>query len=196
MDKQKHQYQTLPSQTIVICWALIQSLGWGMIYLLITHLDNRMPDAFILAFIGLFSGGVMGVLQHTLIARGANIQLQHWTLFTALGLAIGLGSLAFIEFWDGSPYLFLLPVFLIPSALQWLSIRHHTQSGWLWIIANSIASMIFVMFMTSIGDQGYDFLSAVIPALLQGIASGFVIIWLLRQLPKSKSVSQKRYIEV
>lgn len=192
MEKQKRQHQHLSSQTIVILWALIQSFGWGMIYLLITNITNRMPDPVVLAFIGLFSGGVMGALQHTLIERGTGIQLRYWLPLTAFGLAIGLGSLGLADFWDSSPYLFLLPVFLIPSILQWLSIRHHTQSGWLWIVANSIASMIFVMFMLIIGDQGDDFLSVVIPALLQGVASGFVMIWLLRKLPKQANARKSQ----
>ena len=195
MEKQKHQPQYLSSQTIVILWALIQSFGWAMIYLLITNIDSYKPDPIILAFIGLFSGGVIGALQHTLIDRGVGVRLNYWIPLTAFGLAIGLGSLAFADFWGDSVYLFLLPVFLVPSVLQWLSIRHHTRSGWLWMIANSIASMIFVMFMLILTDQRQEFLSAVIPALLQGIASGFVLVWLLRKLPKHADTRKQHLAE-
>jgi hypothetical protein len=55
--------------------------------------------------------------------------------------------------------------------------------------------VIYMMFMLLIGDQGEDFLSAVIPALLQGVASGFVMIWLLRKLPKQEH-TRKRQLAV
>jgi len=200
MEKQKRQTQTLSSQNIVILWATIQSFGWGMIYLLLTNINMGYSfDPFILIFIGLFSGGVVGILQQTLIERGAGINLQNWTRLTALGLAIGLGSIAFMG--SGffievdSPYVFLLPVFLVPAMLQWVSIRHHTRSGWLWMVANTVASMIFVMFMIILTDLRQDFLSAVIPALLQGVASGFVMVWLLRKLPKQAETRKQHLAE-
>jgi len=181
-------------------WAVIQSFGWGMIYLLLTNINmGYRLDPFMLVFIGLFSGGVTGILQHTLIDRGAGIDLRYWTRLTALGLAIGLGSFAFMAagFFDciDSPYVFLLPVFLVPAMLQWMSIRHHTRSGWLWMLANTVASMIFVMFMIILCDLRQDFLSAVIPALLQGVASGFVMVWLLRKLPKQAEARKQHLAE-
>jgi len=200
MEKQKRQTQTLSSQNIVILWAVIQSFGWAMLYLLLTNIDMGYKlDPVILGFIGLFSGGVTGALQHTLIERGAGINLRYWMRLTAIGLAIGLASIAFMDsplFYEiNSPYLWFLPIFLVPSMLQWISIRQHTQSGWLWMVVNSIASMIFVMFMLILSDLRQDFLSAVVPALLQGVASGFVIIWLLRKLPKQADTRKQHLAE-
>ncbi len=200
MEKQKRQTQTLSSQNIVILWAIIQSFGWAIIYLLLTNIDTGYSlNPYILGFIGLFSGGVTGALQQTLIERGAGINLRYWTRLTAVGLAIGLGAIAFMEssFFNGidSPYVWLLPTFLVPSMLQWMSIRQHTQSGWLWIVANSIASMIFVMFMIILSDLHQEFLSAVVPALLQGVASGFVMVWLLHKLPKQADTRKQHLAE-
>ena len=196
MDKQKNDQQQLPSLTIVIFWALIQAFGWGMIYLLAENM-NATNDAFMLGFIGLFTGGLMGALQYTLIERGVGIQLRRWLILTAFGTAIGFTiPFALLNTMTYSPYVYLLPIFVAPSVLQWKSLRRHTQSGILWVVAHGISTLIFVMFVELILQNQYnvDILVFVLPALLQGIISGFVMVWLLRKLPKQELAYKKAKI--
>lgn len=196
MEKSKNQPTTLSSQTIVILWALIHAVGWMIIYLMIVNITPSQPDFLILGFIGLLSGGIIGALQHTLIERGTGVALQHWFILTALGTSIGLMGLEVVDqLHIDSPYLYLVPFFVIPAILQWWSLRQHTQAGFLWIVGNTISGVIFVMFVLILMDQGYELLSAVIPAGLQGIASGFVMVWLLRQAPKQALTNEKPKVE-
>lgn len=195
MDKPKRKQKELSSLTIVILWALIQSLGWAIIYMMGSNMSNGGSEPFILGFIGLLAGGVTGALQHTLIERGTGINLRHWILLSALGLSGGLIAIMFVVYmWLYSPYLIILPIFVIPAVLQWISLRNYTRAGMLWIVANGIASLVFVMFVEVLDAQGFELLSAIIPAALQGIASGFVIVWLLRKLPAQELVLQPQEI--
>jgi len=195
MDKAKRKFKPLPSLTIVVLWAMIQALGWMVIYLMAVNINVDNSDTIILGFIGLLAGGMTGALQHTLIERGTGVDLYHWIVLSALGLSLGLMAITWIESaWNYSPYLLMLPIFVVPAMLQWWSIRQVTRAGFLWIVANGIASLVFVMFVEILASQGYEILSAVIPAGLQGIASGFVMVWLLRQLPKQDLTLQKQKI--
>ena len=190
MDKPKRKQKELSSLTIVILWALIQSLGWMVIYLMGSNMSSRGSEPIILGFIGLLAGGVTGALQHTLIERGTGINLRHWILLSALGLSGGLiGITIVVEMWLYSPYFLMLPIFVLPAMVQWVSLRNYTRAGLLWIVANGIASIVFVMFVEILDAQGYELLSAMIPAALQGIASGFVMVWLLRKLPKQEDLT-------
>ncbi|GEM_PF-3295426 len=192
MDKPKRKQKELSSLSIVIGWALIHSLGWTVIYLMASNMANIGSDIFILGFIGVLAGGVTGSLQHTLIERGTGINMTHWILLSALGTSAGLVATTIVDnVWYASPYIWTLPIFLLPALFQWMSIRRFTRAGGLWIVANVIASAVFTMFVITLVSQGYELLSAVIPAGLQGIASGFVVVWLLRQLPKQDLTEEK-----
>lgn len=198
MDKVKNQHRTLSSLAIVISWAGIQAVGWIVIYMMIVNLLNQSDDLLMFGFVGLFGGAIMGALQHTLIDRGVGISLKHWFVLTTIGTALGLMGVFWVEelnMWSRSPYLYLLPIFVIPAVFQWWSIRRYTRAGLLWIVGNAIAGIVFVMFVLILDEQGYKLLSAVIPAALQGIASGFVMVWLLRQAPKQALTKEKDKVE-
>lgn len=196
MEKSKNQPTTLSSQTIVILWALIYAVGWMIIYLMIVNIPPSQEDLLILGFIGLLSGGIIGALQHTLIDQGTGIALKNWFILTAIGTSVGLMGLEFAdELQVESPYFYLIPFFVVPAIFQWWSLRPHTQAGFLWIVGNTISGAIFVMFVLTLTDQGYELLSAMIPAGLQGIASGFVMVWLLRYAPKQALTNEKAKVE-
>lgn len=195
MEKQKRQQHYLSSFAIVILWALIQSFGWMIIYLLAVNLNIR-PHMFTLGFVGLLGGGLMGALQHTLIDRGIGISLRHWLLLTAIGTAVGFILTDYIVVRDNSLYMVVLPVFVVPAIFQWISVRSHTKVGFLWIVGHVITAQVFVMFYEFlVKQQVYEMPSAMIPAALQGIASGFIMVWLLRQLSKQDLTHEKPKIE-
>jgi len=195
MDKPKRKNAQLPSLTLVVLWAIIQSLGWAIIYMMLQNMSVSTSDIGILCFIGILAGGVIGALQHTLVDRGTGIDLKHWIVLTALGTAIGLMSINLFPYaYRVSPVVYIMPIFVVPAIFQWWSVRKVTRVGALWIITHVIATIVFVMFVEILTDQGFEFLSAVIPAGLQGIASGFVMVWLLRGLPKQDLTLQKQKI--
>lgn len=193
MDKQKRQQPQLSSQTILILWAVIQAFGWGIIYLLMLNLRYDAPNLILYGFVGLLSGGITGALQHTLIERGTGVQLKHWLTLTALGTTIGFVLITALPTQVYEPYMIILPLFIVPAFCQWLSIRKHTRAGLLWIVANGVTPLVFVMFAELIVEQNpiHDSLILMVPALLQGVIAGFVIVWLLRQVPKQALTLEK-----
>lgn len=199
MEKQKHQQHQLPSLTIVILWALIQAFGWAIIYLLAQNMNagsRSVVSMIMIGFIGLLGGGVMGALQHTLIDRGIGVSLRHWVILSALGSAAGFISVEYLSLWQYSFYIGVLPIFVVPAIFQWVSIRQHTRSGLLWIGGHVVTTLVFIMFYEALDQQfNYDMMLLVIPAALQGIASGFVAVWLLRQLPKQALTSDKAKVD-
>lgn len=201
MEKQKNQSKQLQSLHIVILWAMIQAFGWGLIFVFVSYLENELPEYFLFGFIGLFAGGMMGALQSVLIDRGTGARLELWTPLTAIGTAVGFLLATADNAYQLPAYLYILPIFLVPAFLQWWSIREHTRAGWLWLGANVLANVFFVMFVWTFQDgTGEMLLSFVVPALLQGIVTGFTIVWLIRRLPsenahKTEKVSYHEFVD-
>jgi len=198
MEKQKRQQQQLSSLTIVVLWAVIQAFGWAIIFLLGSNMVSGYLDQtsrlLVIGFVGLLGGGLMGALQHTLIDRGTGVSLRHWLLLSAVGLAVGFAmmEMEIIRLWQYPLYVAVMPLFVIPAMFQWLSVRQHTRAGLLWIGAHVITTIVFIMFYEILEQQAdFDLLMFVIPAALQGIVSGFAIVWLLRQLPKQALTHEK-----
>ena len=192
MEKQKNQQAQLPSLTIVILWAIIQSFGWAIIYVLATNMVAGESEVIILGFIGLLGGGVMGALQHTLIDRGIGVSLRHWLALTAIGSAIGWAIIEFLPVWQYPLHIAIMPIFVVPAIIQWISVRRYTQAGILWIAGHIITTLIFVMFYEAMQIQfDFEIIVFVIPAALQGVASGFVMVWLLRKMPKQDLTHEK-----
>lgn len=199
MEKQKHQQHQLPSLTIVILWAIIQAFGWAIIFLLAQNMNIggiSVKSMIMIGFVGLLGGGVMGALQHTLIDRGIGVALRNWVILSALGSAAGFMVMEYLPLWQYPMYIAVMPIFVVPAVFQWVSIRQHTRAGVLWIAGHVIATIVFIMFYEALVQQfSYTIMLFVIPAALQGIASGFVAVWLLRQLPKQALTSEKVKVE-
>lgn len=196
MEKQKRQQQQLSSQTIVILWAVIQAFGWAIIFLLADNMSigyiDQTSRLVIIGFIGLLGGGLMGALQHTLIDRGTGVSLRHWLILSAIGSAMGFAVMEYLPMWNYPLYIQVMPIFVIPAVLQWVSVRQHTRAGLIWIGTHVITTIVFIMFYEVMEQQfNYNMLMFAIPAALQGIASGFVMVWLLRQLPKQALTHEK-----
>lgn len=200
MEKQKRQQQQLSSLTIVILWAAIQAFGWAIIFLLADNMTSgfyqQTTRLIIIGFIGLLGGGLTGALQHTLIDRGTGVSLRHWLILSAVGSAVGFVVMELAPLWQYPLVISVMPIFVIPAIMQWFSVRQHTRAGLLWIGAHIVTTVIFIMFYEALMPQfDYDMLMFVIPAALQGIVSGFVMVWLLRQLPKQALTHEKAKVE-
>ena len=140
-------------------------------------------------------GFFIGILQHRLMTHRLHLQLENWRRLSVIGGALGAPAAwvvlegLFSTFGNNGRFLGneilegALPMVVfatVLSALQWVELRHHVRSAWLWVIANAIGGLFFGMLFQSNGDPNFgDWL---LGAITQGAITGFVLLWLVQRM--------------
>jgi hypothetical protein len=145
------------------------------------------------------------LLQHQLIHRLLHIPVRRWWWLTVVGGIAGVGAIWFTTpFTRNGVYDLLEPLLgtdltltvvmsfylLGISGMQWLELRKHMQSAWLWIAANIVSPLvalsILLTFFSGISTDVLVFMMIPAVILLMGIITGITLLRLSGIEGKSK----------
>lgn len=152
--------------------------------------------------VGGMIGFAIGMLQKSVIKRYFNIDMKHWQRTTVVGGMVAAPAMVFTldaltqytsqNYWQllatGQYYTLteltnILPMILyvaILSTIQIVILRKYVQNAWLWILANTVAGLMFSMLVNSAFDPGFG--NWLLAAIAQGAVTGFAMLWLLHRL--------------
>jgi hypothetical protein len=155
---------------------------------------------------GLIGFGV-GMLQGDVVKRHLHIDLSYWRRATVVGGIIAapillLASTALSDYFNANYWMIyqsgqrdlfqlleaVLPMTLyvsVMSILQTIILRRYVKQAWLWVLANSVAGLMFSMLARTAFDPG--FFQWLLAALAQGAVTGFAMLWLFLRLNKPEA---------
>ena len=178
--------------------------------------SNGMMETLYLLVLSSGVGGIVGfsvgLLQKSAIKRYFHFDLHNWRRASLIGGMIaapvmvlsiyGLNSVISDNYWvlydSGlySPLSFMISVLpmimyvTVMSAIQIVILRRYVSHAWLWILANTVAGLMFSMLVTSAYDP--DLGNWLLAAIAQGAVTGFAMLWLLHHLNRQIEIDEQQ----
>ena len=126
-------------------------------------------------------GFLVGTLQRYVFRSVLSISFPRWRKLSTIG-----GFLAMLPAFIGTMInpILMMPMFIgIISLFQWWQLKKYTSNAWLWIFANFIGGMTFMVVFLNIentvsGGESFGWWSFAV--LLQGLITAFTMVWLLQ----------------
>gem|GEM_PF-2018889 len=167
----------------------------------------------------LFSSGVggivgfsVGLLQKSVIKRYFYFELHNWRRATVIGGMIaapvmalsihGVNTVISDHYWELyqsglynplNSMISMLPMVMyvmVMSAIQIVILRRYVKHAWLWILANTVAGMMFSMLVSSSIDP--DLGNWLLAAIAQGAVTGFAMLWLLHHFNRQIEIDEQQ----
>lgn len=192
--KKKLDVPRLTTLPFMLIWVGAHVLVWIILFGF-TKMDFLWgwPDIIMLTLFGLIIGLGLSLMQKTLIAYTFHAPLRWWLRVTVGGWIAG-----WFVFWvmiEGMEYVFdyslglgLMPLFVIPAALQWWILRRHARDAWLWVIAGAASALAFgAVYGDMTNDSYFQF---AIGGAAQGAVTGLSLLWLYAQTRAGKVKSE------
>lgn len=157
------------------------------------------------------AGGIIGLgigmLQRNVIKRHLHIDLPYWQRSTVVGGIIAapvllLATTALSDYFNanywviyqtGQRGLFQFMESVLPmtvyvtlmSCIQTIILRRYVKQAWLWVLANTVAGVMFSMVARTAFDPG--FFQWFLAAIAQGAVTGFAMLWLFLRMNKPEN---------
>lgn len=147
--------------------------------------DSMFPYLVLLSL-----GVTLGVVQSVLLARvlpGMKGWLRY-TLLGCVGAMIVFGLVRLLQLSMAGLVDDLLLMALLGAAFgagQWLLLRRHAASAWVWIAATALGSLFFLLMVASPASDNNEFVvRGTLYGLLSAIPTGAALAWLSRLSPR------------
>ena len=182
--KKKVGEYRLNSWQFLLIWVGIHILVWLVVWFILDNMGRFNPlELFNAILMGLGFGIPIAIVQHQIVLRLLNADLQHWIPLSAIGWVIG-GIILHVTASNNTAFsLQILLFFLIPALFQSIILWQHTRNAWLWVLANAVGGIVMSLFV--ITNRNDELTALTVGGALQTIVSGIAIYWLFFQ-PKIK----------
>lgn len=165
--------------------------------------------------VGGIIGFSVGLLQKSVIKRYFHFELHNWRRATVIGGMIAAPVMAlsihgvnavisnhYFELYQSGLYntfssiVTLMPMIVyvtVMSMIQIVILRRYVSHTWLWILANSVAALMFSMLVSISYDPYYPhFANWLLAAIAQGAITGFAMLWLFHHFNRQIEIDEKQ----
>lgn len=140
----------------------------------------------------IIGSSLLGIMQVSVLEKHFNWRLHHWAQLSAIGGSIS-GLMIFLIAITETYLPFRITYLLYPfvpiicalsvSSAQWWTLRDRVHHAGLWVVANVVGTMIFILFLSQAENNSsllFLALAAIAPALLTGIVMFYLYSQKLR----------------
>ncbi|HRQ39123.1 MAG TPA: hypothetical protein PLD25_14530 [Chloroflexota bacterium] len=156
-------------------------LGWTVLTVT-TNNFAREPVMWDRVIEGFFRGVIIAGLQWPIV-RSVGVRPVPFLLASGIGLAIGYPIGQFIaEPWGLElPWVWAFAIYGLSLGIsQWLILRSHVKSGWLWIPLSTISWMLTIVIWGNLMNSGMDFVAGLgLGSVMYGLVAGAGLVWLV-----------------
>ena len=172
--------------TAFACWAGLMLGSW--LTPRVASTLNGSEDSMFPYIILLALGFTLGVVQSVALNRVLP-EAKGWLRYTLIGFGgamvvvalaglLGLGSAAGLM----DDALLMLALGAAIGLGQWLLLRHHFASAWLWIAATALGALIFLLLVAAPAAESNEFVvRGTFYGLFAALPAGLALAWLSRR---------------
>ena len=168
------------SLSFVLQWVVLHVVGWLIVWFIFDTLKIFNPFVFINAvLIGLIFGMIASVIQERLVFRTFHHSIPYWYPLSFIGwLLSGILLHLTVTRNSGDLQMQIFLFFLIPATLQWLGLRKFVSQGWMWILANGIGGLVFVVGIL-MNIRADELMALTFGGILQTVITGAIMYWII-----------------
>lgn len=177
IEKKKKREDGPNKWAFLAVWVGAHVAGWGLLWALLAMLNLPEPVGYI--FASMVIGIPLAFGEDFALKRYLDLSIPRWRLLTLTGSLIGwllVGSVAAWFMFDLIPLWVLISLLMLPFMLfQMFLLRKVVRYSLLWLLAGVVSAMTFSITMNARSPDLGNFGAA---AIMQGIVTGFVMLWL------------------